>query len=53
MDNLRLKVKNIESKVVLSNFIFCHYVSKKLSAADASESVYMRRRVNIVLGRKD
>ena len=30
----------------LSNFYFCHYVFKKLSAADASESVYMRERDN-------
>ena len=27
------------------NFFFCHYVFKKLSAAEASESVYMRERV--------
>ena len=32
--------------LVLSNFFFCHYVFKKPSAADASESVYMRERVN-------
>ena len=31
--------------LVLSNFFFCHYVSKKPSAAEASESVYMRERV--------
>ena len=31
---------------VLCNFFFCHYVFKKLSAAEASESVYMRERVN-------
>ena len=35
-----------EKFVVLSNFLFCHYVFKKLSAAEASESVYMRERVN-------
>ena len=29
----------------MSNFFFCHYVFKKLSAAEASESVYMRERV--------
>ena len=27
------------------NFFFCHYVFKKPSAAEASESVYMRERV--------
>ena len=32
--------------LVLSNFFFCHNVFKKLSAAEASESVYMRERVN-------
>ena len=30
---------------VLCNFFFCHYVFKKPSAAEASESVYMRERV--------
>ena len=47
MDNL--KVENIVEKgelLVLSNFFFCHYVFKKLFAAEASESVYMRGRVN-------
>ena len=34
-----------EKLLVLSNFFFCHYVFKKLSAAEASESVYMRERV--------
>ena len=29
----------------LSNFFFGHYVFKKLSAAEASESVYMRESV--------
>ena len=33
---------------VLWNFFFCHYIFKKLSAAAASESVYMRERVKIV-----
>ena len=28
------------------NFFFCHYVFKKPSAAEASESVYMRERAN-------
>ena len=34
--------------LVLSNFFFCHYVLKKLSAAEASDSVYMRERVKHV-----
>ena len=33
--------------LVLSNFFFCHYVFKKPSAAEASESVYMRERVKL------
>ena len=54
MDNLWLKVENIVAKGeiahfvqlhVLCNFFFCHYVLKKLSAAEASESVFMRERV--------
>ena len=48
MDNLSLKVENIVSKgeiLVLSNFFFCYYVFKKTSAADASESVFMREMV--------
>ena len=32
--------------LVLSNFFFCRNVFKKLSAAEASESVYMREKVN-------
>ena len=35
-----------EKLFILSNFFFCHYVFKKPSAAEASESVYMRERVN-------
>ena len=31
----------------MCNFFFCHYVFKKPSAAEASESVYMRERVKI------
>ena len=34
----------------MSNFFFCHYVFKKPSAAEASESVYMRDRVNNNIG---
>ena len=34
-----------EILLVLRNFFFCHYVFKKPSAAEASESVYMRERV--------
>ena len=33
---------------VLCNFFFCHYVFKKPSAAEASESVYMRERVKAI-----
>ena len=33
-----------EKLLVLSNFFLCHYVFNKLSAAEASESVYMRER---------
>ena len=29
----------------MSHFFFCHYIFKKPSAAEASESVYMRERV--------
>ena len=36
-----------EKLLVLSNFFFCHFVFKKLSAAEASESVYMRERIKI------
>ena len=32
----------------LSNIFFCHYVFEKLSAAEASESVYMRVRVKLL-----
>ena len=35
-----------EKLLVLSNFFFYHYVFKKLSAAEASESIYMRERVD-------
>ena len=48
MDNLWLKVENIVTKgeiALLCNFLFCYYVFKKPSAAEASESVYMRERV--------
>ena len=34
-----------EKLLVLSNFFFCHYVFKKKSHAEVSESVYMRERV--------
>ena len=33
----------------MSNFFFCHYVFKNPSAAEASESVYMRERVNMAV----
>ena len=35
-----------EKLLVLSNFFLCHHVLKKLSAAEVSESVYMRACVN-------
>ena len=35
-----------EKLLILSNFFFIHYVFKKPSAAEASESIYMRVRVN-------
>ena len=51
MDNLSdLKWKTLwqkEKLLVLSNFFFCHYVFKKPSAAEASESVYMSERFNV------
>ena len=34
---------------VLCNFFLCHYVFKKPSAVEASEIIYMRERVNLVL----
>ena len=40
-----------EKLLVVSNFFFCHYVFKKLSATEAAESVYMRERVNYVYGK--
>ena len=40
MDNLCLKVENIVTKGEIACFVF-----KKLSAAEASERVYMRERV--------
>ena len=33
------------AKGEIARFFFCHYVFKKLSAAEASESVYMSERV--------
>ena len=49
MDNLWFKVENIVSKgeiARLEQFLLCHYVFKKPSAAEASESVYMRETLN-------
>ena len=43
MDNLCLKVENIEAKGEIASFMF--YVFKKPSAEKASESVYMREKV--------
>ena len=41
------KIENLYNWMdnILCNFFFCHYVFKKPSAAEASESVYMRERV--------
>ena len=36
----------------MCNFFFCYYVLKKPSAAEASESVYMRERVKSSVGGK-
>ena len=47
MNNLRLKVENIVAKgeiARIEQFLLFHYVFKKLSAAEASGSVYMRER---------
>ena len=35
-----------EKFLVLINFFFCHYVFKKLSAKEVSESIYMRESDN-------
>ena len=48
MDNLRLKVENIVAKGEIARFeqfLLFHYVIKTPSAAEASESVYMRERI--------
>ena len=42
MDNLTKRGKHCGKR---RNCFFCHYVFKKPSAAEASESVYMRERV--------
>ena len=50
--NLTFKWKTLwqkEKLLVLSNFFFCHHVFKKLSAAEASESVFMREGLKIYL----
>ena len=44
-------MENIVSKEIIARFVqffFCHYVFKKPTAGDASESVYMRERVKTV-----
>ena len=33
--------------MIMNNFFFCHYVFKKLSAVEVSESVFMRERVKL------
>ena len=42
------KWKTLWQKEKKCNFFFCHYVFKKPSAAEASESVFMRERVKII-----
>ena len=37
-----------EKLLVLSIFFFCHNAFKKLSGAEASESVYTRERVTVI-----
>ena len=52
MDNLWLKVETIVAKGEIAHveqFLFFHYVFKKLSAAEASESFYMREKIKRVL----
>ena len=49
MDNLLLKVENIVAKgeiACFELFFLCQFVFKKPSAAEVSESVDMRERVN-------
>ena len=49
IDNLCLEAGNIVAKreIALSNLFFYSYVFKKPSAAEASESIYMRYRVKV------
>ena len=42
MDNLWLKVEKIVAKGEIASFVTTPYVFKNLSAAEASESLYMR-----------
>ena len=42
-----------EKLLVLSNLSSCHYVFKKPSAAETSESVYMRERVKTDIFKTD
>ena len=46
MDNLYIWVKMENIVARFEQFLLCHYVFKKPSAAEASESVYIRERVN-------
>ena len=46
------KIENIVTKEEIARFgqfLFCHYVFKKPSATEASESIYMRERVNTLM----
>ena len=44
--NWKLPLNESTKLLVLSNSIFCQQVFKKLFAAELSESIYMRKRVN-------
>ena len=54
MENIVAKgeIARFEQFLVLSNFFFCHYVFKKVSAAETSESVYMREKVIRLIGER-
>ena len=47
MENILAKGEIARFQQETSNYSFCHYVFKKLSAAEASESVCMGERVKV------
>ena len=47
LQNCRMRER--VKKLILGNFFFCRHVFKKLSAEEASESVYIRERVKMIL----